>query len=238
MKIILTAGGTNEKIDDVRSITNFSTGRLGYAIGRAFTDHHRDKVEKLYYLHGFRAAYIENDEKVEHIPIDGVMDLQAAFNKLLTEEKIDAVIQAMAVSDYLVNQVTTLDKLLGRENPQNELDFSASKIDSDIDDLIIHMKRAPKVISTVKELSPDTTLVGFKLLSGASHGELIDVGYNLLKKNGCDFVLANDLKEMKDGQHPGYLIHRDKSYDVMKNNEEIAEMIAKRVINLREGRGI
>ena len=38
MKIIITAGGTSERIDDVRTITNSSTGRLGYAIGRAFAE--------------------------------------------------------------------------------------------------------------------------------------------------------------------------------------------------------
>ena len=34
MKIIITAGGTSERIDDVRSITNTSTGRLGLVIGQ------------------------------------------------------------------------------------------------------------------------------------------------------------------------------------------------------------
>ena len=36
MKTVITAGGTSEKIDDVRTITNSSTGRLGYAVGTAF----------------------------------------------------------------------------------------------------------------------------------------------------------------------------------------------------------
>ena len=36
MKIVITAGGTSEKIDDVRTITNSSTGRLGYAVERLF----------------------------------------------------------------------------------------------------------------------------------------------------------------------------------------------------------
>ena len=61
MKIIITAGGTSEKIDDVRTITNSSTGRLGYAIGKAFAENHNDKIEKIYYLHGLRASYPESD---------------------------------------------------------------------------------------------------------------------------------------------------------------------------------
>ena len=50
----------------------------------------------------------------------------------------------------------------------------------------------PKVISGIRQTSPDTLLIGFKLLSGVPHEELIDVGYRLLQKNDCDFVMAND----------------------------------------------
>ena len=230
MKIVITAGGTSERIDDVRTITNSSTGSLGFAIGTAFAA--EEKIEKIYYLHGKRAVW-PDDEKVVPIEIGGVMDLEDNLTKVLTEDKIDAVIHAMAVSDYMVHQVTTLDKLMGTEDPDHAQDLSGNKISSDIDDLIIHMKRSPKVISIIKELSPETTLVGFKLLSGVPHEELIDVGYRLLQKNKCDFVMANDLQEIGKDYHKGYLIHRDKTYDTMQTNEEIAEMIVRRVLEAR-----
>ena len=229
MKIIITAGGTSERIDDVRTITNSSTGRLGYAIGKAFVEKYGDELERIYYLHGTRAAYVE-DEKVTPIMIGGVLDLQDELTRLLTDEKIDAVVHAMAVSDYIVNEVTTLDKIRGVEDPENAADLSGNKISSDIDDLVIHMKKSPKVINCIKKVSPETTLVGFKLLSGVPHEELIDVGYHLMQKNSCDFVLANDLQEIGKDFHKGYLIHPDKSYDTMQNNEEIAAMIANRVM--------
>ena len=229
MKIIITAGGTSEKIDDVRTITNSSTGRLGYAIGKTFTEKYGDKIDKIYYLHGLRAAYPEH-ELVEPVAIGGVMDLKAALEKLLTEEKIDVVVHAMAVSDYIVKEVTTLDKIRGVEDPENKADLSGNKISSDIDDPVIHMKKSPKVISLIKPLSPETTLVGFKLLSNVPHEELIDVGYHLMQKNDCDFVMANDLKEIGKDYHRGYLIHKDRSYDTMETNEEIADMIARRVL--------
>jgi len=229
MKIIITAGGTSERIDDVRTITNSSTGRLGFAIGKTFAEKYGEGIDKIYYLHGLRAAYPEH-EKVEPIAIGGVMDLQAELQKLLTTEKIDAVVHAMAVSDYLVNEVTTLDKIRGVEDPENAADLSGNKISSDIDDLVIHMKRSPKVISGIKKWAPDTKLVGFKLLSSVPHEELIDVGYHLLEKNDCDFVMANDLSEIGKDYHRGYLIHKDKTYDTMETNEEIADMIVRRIL--------
>ncbi len=234
MKIVITAGGTSERIDDVRTITNSSTGSLSYAIGQAFLKQAGPggPIEKIYYLHGLRAKAPE-DPIVEAIPISGVLDLQENLNRVLTEDKIDVCVHAMAVSDYMVHQVTTLDKLMGTEDPEHAQDLSGNKISSDIDDLIIHMKRSPKVISGIKKASPDTTLVGFKLLSGVPHEQLIDVGYRLLQKNDCDFVMANDLQEIGKDYHKGYLIHRDKTYDTMQTNEEIAEMIVRRVLEAR-----
>ena len=239
MKIIITAGGTSEKIDDVRTITNSSTGRLGFAIGKAFAEKYggagSDKIEKIYYLHGLRAACPESDI-IEPVAIGGVMDLEAELKRLLEEEKIDGVVHAMAVSDYIVNEVTTLDRIRGTEDPDKKADLSGNKISSDIDDLVIHLKRSPKVINMIKKVSPDSVLVGFKLLSNVPHEELIEVGSRLMEKNDCDFVLANDLKEIGADFHRGYLIHRDGSYDIMETNEEIADMIADRVLEKCSGR--
>lgn len=229
MKIIVTAGGTSERIDDVRSITNTSTGRLGHAIGTCLMKDHAQEIQQVYYLHGLRALPPEG-EKITAIPVEGVRDLQAQLVKLLTEETIDVVIHAMAVSDYMVKEVTTLERIKAGDDSKLE----GNKISSNIDDLTIIMERSPKVIGEIKPQSPDTTLVGFKLLSHVPHEELIQVGYNLLKKNDCSFVLANDLAEIGGGKHKGYLIHRDGTYDTMETNEEIAAMIAQRVLEERK----
>ena len=45
--------------------------------------------------------------------------------------------------------------------------------------------------------------------------------------------MANDLQEIGKDYHKGYLIHRDKSYDTMQTNDEIAEMIVRRVLEAR-----
>ena len=229
MKIMITAGGTSERIDDVRTITNSSTGRLGYAVGKAFAEKYSDDIEKIYYLHGKRASYPDYDN-IEPVEIEGVADLQEAMERILKADKIDAVIHAMAVSDYVVKEVTTLDRIQGKDGGESG-GLSGNKISSDIDDLVIHMKRSPKVIGKIKGWSEDSVLVGFKLLSGVPHEELIDVGFRLMEKNGCDFVLANDLREIGSDFHKGYLIHKDRTYDIMETNEEIADMIALRVIS-------
>ena len=137
MKIMITAGGTSERIDDVRTITNSSTGRLGYAVGKAFAEKYRDDIEKIYYLHGKRASYPDYDN-IEPVEIEGVADLQEAMERILKADKIDAVIHAMAVSDYVVKEVTTLDRIQGKDGGESG-GLSGNKISSDIDDLVIHI---------------------------------------------------------------------------------------------------
>jgi len=224
MKVIITAGGTTEKIDDVRSITNLSTGRLGNVIARSVLRNFGEKLERLYYIHGARAIS-PLGPKVVSISIGGVSDLEKALKDILENEKIDVVIHSMAVSDYTVKELTTLEDL----KEGKTLD-AGKKISSDIDDLVIVMKKTPKVISSIKSWSPNTLLVGFKLLSHMPEEELIEVGYALLMKNGCDFVLANDLKDLKEKTHKGFLIHQDKTYDTMDTKEEIGEIISRRLL--------
>ncbi|MEG0830588.1 MAG: phosphopantothenoylcysteine decarboxylase [Anaerovoracaceae bacterium] len=224
MNLIITAGGTSERIDDVRSITNTSTGRLGKAIGEMFLKEYPNEIDKIYYLHGLRAEPLQG-EKVTPIPIEGVADLKRAMGDLLSKKSIDGVVHAMAVSDYMVKEVTTMKAIKSGDNGK----LVGNKISSNVEDLVVVLKQSPKVISIIKELSPKTVLVGFKLLSHVPHQELIQIGQGLLKKNGCTYVLANDLSEMGKDYHRGYLIHEDGTYDTMENNGEIGQMIARRV---------
>jgi phosphopantothenate-cysteine ligase len=104
------------------------------------------------------------------------------------------------------------------------------KISSDLDDVLVVLERAPKIISLFRGLAPDAVIVGFKLLSDVSEEELIRVGKGLLQKNDCDYVLANDTKYLKRGGHLGHLIARDGSHRTYDGKEAIAEAIAKAVL--------
>src|SRR5674476_912173 len=164
MKVIITAGGTTEKIDDVRSITNLSTGRLGNVIARSVLRNFGEKLERLYYIHGARAIP-PLGSKVVSISIGGVSDLEKALKEILEKEKIDAVIHSMAVSDYTVKELTTLEDL--KEGKTLDAD---KKISSDIDNLVIVMKKTPKVISSIKSWSPNTLPVSYTHLRAHETG--------------------------------------------------------------------
>lgn len=223
--IIITAGGTSEKIDGVRVISNFSSGRLGLAVAKCFLESETADVGKIYYLCD-RNTIVPSDERVEIVRVLGVQGLLDALTNLLTTKKIDAMIHAMAVSDYAVKKVTTIEAIKNGVDMSDKI-TADGKISSEIDDLVIVLKRTPKVIGEIKKLQKDTILVGFKLLSNVSKDELIETGYKLLKKNDCDMVLANDLSEISGDNHVGYLISQNGEYEKFTTKIQIAEEIVR-----------
>ncbi len=229
--IIITAGGTSEKIDEVRVISNFSSGRLGLAVAKAFLDNESAGVEKIYYLCD-RNTNVPSDERVEVVRVTGAQGLLEALENLLNTKKIDAVIHAMAVSDFTVKQVTTLDAIrAGRENDPG-YSVADGKISSELDDLVIVLEKTPKVIGEIKKLQEETILIGFKLLTGVAKETLIETGYQLLKKNRCSMVLANDLTEITGENHVGYLISRSGDYERLTTKQQIAEAIVRNTVQL------
>lgn len=256
MKILITAGGTIEKIDDVRAISNNSTGRLGSLIAETFLKSETLSIEKIFYICG-RNAVAPSSNKIDIIRIDGVNELTAQIESVLLNQQIDVVIHSMAVSDYAVSSLTTksnvantitscltqedskkysalelADKIVINAFGGTSIIKSNNKISSDIDDLIIVMNKTPKVISTIKKFQPETLLVGFKLLSNVSLDTLIDTGYSLLQKNNCDLVLANDLTQITDDKHVGYLISSDKTFKRLETKTQIAAAISTQVADL------
>jgi phosphopantothenate-cysteine ligase len=202
-----------------------STGRLSCLIAEAFAA--RAETERIFYVCGEKAVR-PSVENAEIFPVEGVAELAETLTGLAESQKIDAVIHAMAVSDYSVRAVSRVGAI-AESFPRD------GKIPSDVDDLVIFMQRTPKVISMLRGLLPEAVIVGFKLLDGVSEGQLVEVGRALLKKNDCDFVLANDLRNIDAAGHIGHLIDRSGAYVTYNNKEEIARGIAGAVICGRMG---
>ncbi len=257
MNLIITAGGTRERIDSVRTITNDATGRLGSLIAKEFSQRLLKIPHNIYYLCGQSAAVPEiTDTSIHKIRIEGTDQLFHEMKSLLTTQKIDAVIHSMAVSDYKVSSITTLEILVKKMQQEMIKDMrqascevwmeavkrtvmdqqvEGQKISSELENPLLLLEKTPKIIEMIKETSPQTLLVGFKLLCGVSKDMLIGTALKLLQKNNCDFVLANDTDEMKENQHIGYLIEPTGEYKIYQNKIEIAEGIADAIIKKYAG---
>lgn len=237
-KILITAGGTSEKIDNVRKITNSSSGKLGMMIANQLLSIN-DEV-KIYYICP-KNALKPSSKQIKIIEIEGTENLKNTIENLLRTEKIDYFIHSMAVSDYTTNYITTIEKIKAKIGTTKNIEeafsniepIKANKISSNEDNLVIVLKKTPKIISIIKKISPETYLIGFKLLDGVSKKELIEVAKKLRDKNSCDLVVANDLSTIRKGKHIAYIIDKNNNVEKALSKEEIVQKLVRRIINER-----
>ena len=84
----------------------------------------------------------------------------------------------------------------------------------------------------IKEISPSTHLIGFKLLDKVSEEELIDVAKKLCVKNSMDYIIANDLHDLRNGKHLSFLVNSEGYQNVeFHSPEDIYETTKQLVIS-------
>jgi phosphopantothenate-cysteine ligase len=180
--------------------------------------------------------------------VEGTRELERTLRKILPAAKPDAVIHSMAVSDYRVARITSRARIAQavaditkKTGPLEAADIEAAlskarafdpktKISSEVEGLTLFMERTPKIIGLIKDILPQTLLVGFKLLNKVSEEELINVAYGLLVKNHCAFVLANDSQYFNGDSHRGFLIDSEKKAIRYETKQDIAQGLVGRVL--------
>lgn len=244
MKILVTLGGTREPIDNVRSITNTSTGRLGSLIVNELS---RDERADEIFVVCPDNAVRPDCEKARIIRADSSFCAAERIKEISENYRIDAVIHSMAVSDYTAAAVFTADELdcelkkAGEGGIQKALAVLSeksreSKISSALSSPMILLKQTPKIIGSLRGLFPDSVIVGFKLLSNVSREELFDTARRLLISNNCDLVLANDSSTIHGEEHTGFLLDKDECIGTFFTKQEIARGVAFAVLERAEVR--
>ena len=229
-KILITAGPTNEYIDEVMKITNMSTGRLGIELTNNFLQN-GDYVTLIGTRSVFRSGLFEKyhpetNPNFRGIPIETTEDMQLAL-KQEGNNAYDLVIHSSAVGDYkpeftfrmedlaeeLVNALSegkiTQERILNiLTNPNCKVNDD-TKISSYEPNLTVKLTLTPKLISELRTLFPDATLIGFKLLENVPKETLHKIAQNLCQKNNMDYIIANDLADLRQGNHISFLINKD-----------------------------
>lgn len=252
--IIITSGPTNERIDAVMKITNMSTGALGNIVAETFLDDKIDEIETIYYI-STKMSYkprIENEEikeKVKFITVESTQDLIEELKKIFELKKIDIIIHSAAVGDYAGKYVIRAEELVDEiwdtiQNVQNKEEITKdtlmsifenprsicnndTKISSYEPHLMTMLQLTPKVISLIKKMAPEVTLVGFKLLEGVSKEGLYQVASNLREKNQADYIVANDLAKIGNGKHWAMILNENGIVEECTTKKEIAKSLEK-----------
>ena len=97
MKILITAGGTTEKIDQVRAITNHSTGRLGQALADYLAANPDTTID---YVTTKQALKPKRHSNITIYTIESALDLFLQLEELTKKEHYDAIIHRTLRCDY------------------------------------------------------------------------------------------------------------------------------------------
>lgn len=247
--ILITGGPTNEYIDEVMKITNMSTGslslklaehflKMGYSVSLILTNSiNTDKLKS-----------IDSSSKMLKImPIETTEEMLEAIETESKSAHFDALIHASAVADYKaafsflledlaeelfdhISEFESAQDILNlMENPSCKLDDS-SKISSYQKNLTVKLGLTPKVIARLREWFPDTLLIGCKLLENVSKEELYETAAKLCIKNNMDYILANDLADLRAGIPARYLVSKGGfTGEILENPENIFEFVNNRL---------
>jgi len=166
-RVVVIAGSTEQPIDDVRSITNRSSGATGIELAKSAYERGGD-VELWI---GRHEAPIPSH--IETRRFATIKELE----KLVKGLKCDVCLVPAAISDFTTRK-------------------TAGKIPSRKGAFSVKLTPAPKVLRAVRARVKGV-VVGFKAEYGVSRKELEARAANSLKESKLDFVVANDLKDIK-----------------------------------------
>lgn len=199
MKILITGGGSEEPIDNVRAVCNFSTGRTSAFLADFFAGAGHEVTE----IVSERAVKAKS---ARILPYKTYRELSALLEAECRTGSYNLVVHAAAVSDYSPYQIV----VDGKEYQCGQV----SKVPAGAE-LVVKMKKNPKLVDSLKLWCGDKTkIIAFKLTSNASGSErkaavkkVFDANENHLLSP--DFVVSNDLSEIKGDSHPCVIYGRE-----------------------------
>lgn len=162
-KLMVTAGGTVERIDPVRYITNDSSGKMGFAIARA--------AKEL----GATVQLIAAN--THEAPPEGIEVIHA----MSAQEMYDAVLERMDDADIIIKAAAVADYRPVKQAPH--------KMKKSSERLTLELERTEDILQKIGELKKHQFVVGF----AAETHDVDYYAQDKLKRKNCDFIVANDV---------------------------------------------
>ncbi len=170
LRILVSAGPTQEKLDPVRYISNRSSGKMGYAVVEAA----RARGASVTLVSG--PVALAPPSGVTMVRVESASEMKAAMDTRMGEA--DVVIMAAAVADY--RAAAPVDQ----------------KIKKDAEEVSISLVRTDDILAGLgKAKSPGQVLVGF----AAETNDVIAYGREKLKRKNADLFVANDVSRSDIG---------------------------------------
>ena len=189
-RVVVSAGGTAEPLDPVRTLGNRSSGRQGYALARVAAQRGAEVT--------LVAGTIADLEPPAAVDVRRVQTTREMRDAVLDAAKAaDVVVMAAAVSDFRPASTSTGKIKKGEEAPSIPLEFN------------------PDILrELVTEDVPRRLVVGFAAETGDDHGSVLDYARAKLERKGCDLLVVNAVgagKAFEVEDNEGWLLGADGS---------------------------
>lgn len=203
--ILITAGGTREKIDPVRYITNNSSGKMGYSLA------------KMASLMGAKVTLVSTRRNLK-LPVNlkeviYCDSAQEMYDIVMSKKNdMDYIIKCAAVSDFKVKNVC--DKKIKKD------DMKEFKIDLELNkDILLELSKTE---------NRHFTLVGF----AAESNNIMENAKKKLKKKNLDYLILNDISDKSIGFNSDYneVYVLNKNDEVKKIQKDTKDNIAKKIL--------
>jgi phosphopantothenoylcysteine decarboxylase/phosphopantothenate--cysteine ligase len=162
-RVLISAGPTREKLDPIRYISNYSSGKMGYAIARAAWQRGAEVV----LVSGPTALPVPLG--VRYVPVESARDMHAAMMRELPGTSV--VIKAAAVADYRPSCV------------------AQHKIKKNTDSACIELEPNPDILAQIGMEKTGQIVVGF----AAETHDLLRHAQDKLQRKNLDMLVANDV---------------------------------------------
>jgi len=181
MNCIITAGPTFEPLDDVRRLTNFSTGRLGTELANFLTA----RGHQVTLLIGEQATY-PGERRAQKVTVfSTTADLRAKL-KAASRRKVDAIFHAAAVSDF------TFGEIFAETSPGEYTRLKASKkISTRQGGMLVELLPTPKIIAELRGWFPQTKIVGWKFEANGVRADALKSAHRQINECHTNACVAN-----------------------------------------------
>lgn len=162
-RVVITAGPTREPLDPVRYISNYSSGKMGYALAEAAAE----AGASVTLVSG--PVNLPPPERVTTTRVISALEMHAAATEAATEA--DLFIATAAVADY------------------RPVEIADQKIKKSGDEITIQLTKNPDIVASVAAMEPRPVTIGF----AAESEKLEQYARGKLERKGLDLVIANDI---------------------------------------------
>ena len=206
-KVLITAGPTRQAIDPVRFLSNYSSGKMGYALAKKAALRGAEVV----LISG--PTSLEAPMGVEMYQVETVEEMKkAVFDEF---DSSDITIMAAAVADY---------------TPKN---VNKEKIKKSSGNLLLELERTTDILAELgKKKKTEQLLIGF----AAESSDLIKNAEEKLQKKNADYIIANDISSAEAGfasdeNEITILSKYEQKNFPLQDKEELADKIFDYLIN-------